>query len=1197
MKDSIKNSKKKLLALFLSAMMLSSVAAIAACKDSDTDSSSSSSSSSTSEEIDEGLIKNAGFETFDEDDAINTSVTGWSRSTNSASSGSALSSKAASGIVDLSDEGVHQLQGSYFANPDDAKALTVEKAEELFEKDVLTVRDKLAFYDAWEAANTDKKIASELSFYEALNIDSGDIPDLDLSKVNTHDASTENTKVLMIHNQNPEPSENNKTIGTAQKYTSSSTVTIKAGTSAEFSVWVKTQDLESGRTDGGTQEAVAKGAYISVTHSVGGTSLDAYTIENIDTESMSGLEATNGWKQYSFILKGSSYVDTTFSIVLGLGQGGGTYRGEYVNGYAFFDDIQCEIIDNVGSPDEKGYEKTLTEWVTANRIDETADVVFFDSTAKEKTIDAYTDSRDVFALNFYGDFDPLTVLDATTLDDKANAATTTEIKGANKNVVAGDANVVAWGGFSGANDIVGVQTGGIQATANADDLISKLHAKYFADANEFSVGKDTLLILSENGVAYTVDSTKDIIFGDYHTPDGKDAEYLAISFFVKTSDMHGKTGAGVTLVDGLNKTSFDSIDTSDIEPVTVGEKELYGDWQQYFFFVENGSKDATSGDPDSTTSFNLSFSFGPKTISDDKTSKADFLSGFAAFTDFKIYAMSKEEYQSAQSGTYAKLVTVKGTNVDEDTATGSNFDSAMATPSGAIETGLANPQNYKGVYRSDSAYTGTSDNTVINANANAGLVNRSYFTGDNDDNESYYADTDKAWLTAIKDTDAETTWNKVFGSDATQPLFIWNDVNETKSYGYIGKSTSIAANTYTAISVRVRGTGANAYIRLVDTNAENYDSIKAYDKTLSVSRNLTYWYDDDGNICTGDPSEKSSRVAFKLQSNGLYKANKSWDGYSKLGDKKDAYFANLYAYAKDGVLPESDLLVADGGASHDYTSYWNNEGMDGVAFYYNKENKTYYADRAKTVPVVDLTQATELKNRYDAKSGYELETEVPLSTLSNPSTEWTIVTFYVHTGDTAKNYRLELWSGNKAGAANAAGTYVVFDTNNPGTAESNFTGLLGDSDYTDAVTDEAAKLESVFSYFDTANYLRYNATIDEIGNGNLYESNYTPSANEKGFAYLRSVSTENKRYTVFADYQYSEKAVAASAVEEDSDTEDSTEDSTDETNPWLLGSSLAIAGVLILAVASILIRKAVKARKRHVASGTAKPKKEKKSKK
>ena len=351
MKDSIKNRKKKFLALCLSALMLSSVAAFASCKDSDaTDSSSSSSSSaSTSEEKDTGLIKNAGFETYNASNAINTSATGWSRSVNSVTSGSALSSKAASGIIDLSEDAWKNLTGSYYDNPNTVKTLTEAQAEAVW--DNLTVRDKLAYYDQWKEDNEDGTISKDLKFYESINIDSGDIPKID--RFDTHhkegdEGYGEDTKVLMIHNEYPESdsSATYKALGTAQKYTSSSTVTIKAGSAAQFSVWVRTQDLQSSSTSGEPQEAVDKGAYISITHSVGGKSLDAYRVENINTEQMSEDDLSNGWKQYTFLLKGSSYADTTFSIVLGLGQGGGTFRGEYVNGYAFFDDIQKAIKKN-----------------------------------------------------------------------------------------------------------------------------------------------------------------------------------------------------------------------------------------------------------------------------------------------------------------------------------------------------------------------------------------------------------------------------------------------------------------------------------------------------------------------------------------------------------------------------------------------------------------------------------------------------------------------------------------------------------------------------------------------------------------------------------------------------------------------------------------------------------------------------------
>ena len=1146
MKDSIKNRKNRLLALCLSAMMLSSVAALAACKDSsDTDSSTTSSSSaSTSAEKDTGLIKNAGFETYDAKNAINTSATGWSRSVNSATSGSALSSKAASGIIDLNEDAWNDLTGTN--SNYNVKTMTEEEAEAAWDK--LTIKDKLAYYDVWKEKNKDGTISKDLSFYESFNIDSGDIPDI--ARFDTHhqegeEGYGEDTKVLMIHNEYPEKDSTAtyKALGTAQKYTSSSTVTVKAGSSAEFSVWVRTQDLQSSSTSGNPQEAVDKGAYISITQSVGGKSLDAYMVENINTENMPANELSNGWKQYTFILKGSSYVDTTFSVVLGLGQGGGTYRAEYVNGYAFFDDIQCKLISN------EDYEKRFDE-LQINDADE----VKFDTKAEDKVVNVAKEvEKDAFAFNFYGEFVDYDVLSnveskATTSDNAAEGIVSS---------LAGN-NTASWlgSGFDGSKDVAKVfdNVDAIKEAKGDNKFLDAVYTEYFEN-NSFAQDKEILLIMSANGAAYTVNTTNKFNFTQ--------SDYLVISFFVKTSDMNGYTGAGITLVDGNNKTSFTSIDTSAISPVQIGDNEdVYEGWQQCFFFVENASEKAD-------TTFSLSFNFGPTAI-EESVSKDSYHPGFAAFTGFQVYTMTEEEYEAAQSGTYAKLVSVKGANKDDST-TENGFDSVAGVPSDAIETGLANLQNYKGVY-SDSAYiTGAIDgSTEYNKHANAGLVSKEYFTtGD------YFASSTDAWLTGLKainpSASASELWNEVFGNDSTRPLLIWNDgSNNGKAYGYIGASTSIAANTYTAVSLRVKvSAGAKASIYLIDSSKDNYNS------TLSIGRNLTYWYDKDGNICTGDPSKKATQVAFKLQTNGLYIANTTWDGYEESMAGK--YYANLNAYEKDSLT--GNLLVAEGGASHKYNDYWNNEGLDGVAYYYNKSNETYYADRAMTVAVNNLANVTALEARLDTIAAAD---QPLMTTVEDTNGEWKVVTFYIHTGDLAKNYRLEVWSGDRNG--DAGNGYVIFDAYNPGSADSNFTSLL--EEYKE--NESAVQFNGVFSYFDTAMHLRYNSKLDELGYGDLYKENYNPTAQTEGIAYL--LYNTDEEFTVFADYQYSEKAVTASTPDTDDDTaDDSEEETTSETNIWLLVSSLAIAVILVFVVISIIVRKILaKVRKARAAQASLK---------
>ena len=1095
MKTSIKNRKKNLLALCLSVMMLSSFTAVAACKNNDTDSSTSSSSSSTTNnEKDESLVLNGDFKTFNTNDGknvIGTSATGWTRSVNSTTSGSALSSKAASGIIDTSEENWAKFKTTEGV---DHSKLTVSQAKEKWSS--FTVADKLAYYDAWkeDSANKDKTISKELSFYDSFNVDYEDLPTCE-NPGTPNGSEDDDSNILMIHNQYPETDSTAtyKNLGTAQKYTSSSTVTVKAGTSAEFSVWVKTSELQSASTSGDPQPALDKGAYISITHSVGSKTLDAFQVKNINTDE---------WVQYSFYLKGASYTDTTFSIVLGLGQGGGTDRLEYVNGYAFFDDIKCDVITN----DEFD---TKASGLTT---------VGFEDTKETKTIDASSSSDSKFAMNFYSEFSAIdflsSVKDFEATKEVSNKKTYTAANGVENTIVFPGL------GFDTKNDYVGVLDNVASIKNSGNKYLASAYNKYFEDV-DFLDGEKLLMILSANGAAYTANSSmKFTVPAD---------EYRAISFYVKTSDMNGFTGASVTLNDGNNKTTISSIDTTTISPVEIGDDEnFYDNWQQCLFFVENTT--------DSEKTFTLSFNYGPTTVVG--TTKSQYYAGFAAFAGFETREMSEIEFEGATSGSYAKVVSLAG-DVEETTGD-SGFDSAASVPSHAIETGFANAKNYKGVY-SNSAYVSDSTDTSINLNKNAGLLNKEY--------ASAYS----SILTKL----GGKNWADVFGV-ATQPLVIYNDKDQTDAYGFIGKSTTIAANSYKTISLRVKvSAGAVANVYLVDMDDETHQS------TLSIGNNVTYWYDDDGNVCAKDPTDEhfnaKKDIAFKLQSNGLYKVNTKWSGAE--GVNKDAYFANLANYEKDAA---GNLIVAEGGVSYDYNGKWNNEGLDGIAFYAKGDN--YYAEPSCKTVVFDFARAG-LAPRYTAEENRDL-----CFTVNETNGEWATVTFYVHTGDTAKNYRLEVWSGSRDGETlNKANSYVFFDSNSPTNVDAtSFANLVNERK--DEVSEEDY-FEGAFSFFDSAKYLRYNELIDDNKVGYAYES-YLPSAQAEGVAYLKYA--DSNIYEMYADYALSEVTITPDAEEDDTTTD--TEDDHDhgaDLNIWMLASSISVAVALLVAIVGVATSKIV----------------------
>ncbi len=1169
MKKSYNNSKKNFLALLLSVLMVTSCAtAFSACGDDAADSSSSSVVDNSTSVNDTGLIKNANFKTADTNDGLSpivTTVTGWSRAVNSSASGSstnASGSNAPSGIIDTDSEAWEMLTRL-------EKNVEITEEEAKANWDTFSVNEKLAYYEYWKEQNPDlkSKIKTELKdFYQTF---SGITDESDLPTVNpgTHyaaeekeDGETPDTNVLMINNQGA------KKAGTSQKYTSSSTVTVPAGAAAEFSVWVKTAELECVTTNNTVQPAIGKGAYVRVTHSVGSKSLPAFEIKNINTELSNPTNENNGWVQYSFYLTASSYTDTTFTIVLGLGQGTSAEREENVNGYAFFDDIECEIVKLYDMDELNAFNADAT--------------VGFVSEAEDKIVDAYTNpTASKFVLDFHGGLNSANILDNISAED---IKYTTGTHKNDETYTSHESNPIPTlknNGFSDANDVKGVYTmKDLAGMLSSNSYLNAVYNNYLVSDNEqgawLEEDEKMLLILSSQGIAY---SAKDALTFDFLNADTNEyADYMLISFFVKTSNLNGFTGATITLDDNGTKTSFDSIDTSSITPVKIGNNEdVYDGWQQIFFFVENGYSEDSNGQK--SGSFTLSFNYGLTDITG--ATEDSFYAGFAAFTGFETYYMSEDEYASASTGTYAKKVKVSNTDPTESTGN-AGFDSATETPTDALKSGFATPKNYTAVY-SSSYYVNQPEGSFdpnnkepINAAdyKNAGLLNKDYFIG-TEEEAGYFEDNSdlvKKLKNATGETTAEGVWNKFFGSNVTQPLLIWNE-NLTDSFGYIGAKKTVSANSYATVSVRVKVSNASAYIYLIDMDDNTYSS------TLSVDSELVYWYDADGNICTGDPAENKTQKAFLLQTNGLYKANPRWSKYYILVDK-DGYYANLEAYDLIG----NNLVVAENGAMHDYTEKDEN---DRVIAFYGDGNGNFYADEAKTVKVnnlFDLTKTSEddetkpLAYRYLAAENKTLSAQV-----NDTHGEWATVTFYIHTGAFAKNYRLEVWSGSRDGKLVNAndGSYVIFDTNNPGDISSKFSTLMDEYKEIEGVD----KFESIFSYYDTDKFLRYDKNLDTEKVGNLYKNSFDPTAQTEGIVYLKH--QEEQSQTVLVDYSIIDVDVIPESVDDSTDDNTSSDDEhdhDDEMNFALLFSSIAVAAVLLFAIASIIIRKSVVSyRKKH----------------
>ena len=175
------------------------------------------------------------------------------------------------------------------------------------------------------------------------------------------------TRLLMLYNKDY----------AAQYVTSTTSLKVPAGQYGKLTVWVYTLNLE--RTVGSDA-----GAYIKVKNNVTnptveGTTYDPLVVENIDTNGV--------WTKYTIYLAPNTSKSSTFTVVLGLGEGNKLNVENHVKGFAFFDNVSFELIDSAAYGDVTAdttieIDTTGEEYaLTSDRVDgQTNKVVKFDLT-------------------------------------------------------------------------------------------------------------------------------------------------------------------------------------------------------------------------------------------------------------------------------------------------------------------------------------------------------------------------------------------------------------------------------------------------------------------------------------------------------------------------------------------------------------------------------------------------------------------------------------------------------------------------------------------------------------------------------------------------------------------------------------------------------------------------------------------------
>lgn len=780
---------------------------------------------------------------------------------------------------------------------------------------------------------------------------------------------------------------------------------------------------------------------------------------------------------------------------------------------------------------------------------------------------------------------------------------------------------------------------------------------------------NVLVMLSAHGAPYTSTITNT----DFALASG---ESMILSFWVKTSELKGKPAATVSLV-GLtdsgerdkDKVYSVAFETTDKTTDFGDSKNIYNDWVQCFIFVQNEEVKGTA--TPNTQKFAIEFKYGNTTLADTDHSSYFTDAGWAALANLRMLKTTDKVFDLTSAGDFSIKNTFAAEN--KEATHNSEFDEASGTSD--IKTGIATPSKYNG-YNGSSMQNGYYSEGLDgkNTHTQAGLINADYFKN--------YAD----WNTIAgafgnSDSDAVTAWNNTFGN-SYQPLIIINNLriyaenasanentyknyyveaesgytgaavtyegktyrkvadNETydekkdyysfaSNYGFVGETKELAANGYQTVSVKVKASGdAVAYVYLVDGDTRE---VLGY-STPSV----TFRYDDDGNVLSGEyktEAEHSAAVVYTPRNDGLYDG-KDGKVYANLHNLTKFYKSYIYennefykngeAVSYDKVENGEDYYRTAECKEGDFVDHYlvNSKGeklyeyADGVYYYLVKNSD---GDTVRGVTVENFDAKYARYNGIDEKYAVK----VTAQDCQNAEDGWVTVSFFIHTGEDKKSYRLELWSGARDSLGiKEDGTItngaVAFDYSYVSASdESGYTSPL--NTYTEQIKDSYTALlganvtedgeHSITYYEDLTKELVEKGTltqaqVDSALSGLHYTAQYytytlydseayspinleTAEDGQTGYEFKISDETEklsflqindNGMFSIFADYSTVDKTVEKPAI--DNETEDNTEEETGDGNIWLYVASIVLVVALLITLVSLLLKDTIKKAKR-----------------
>ncbi|MBE5756446.1 MAG: hypothetical protein E7342_01470 [Clostridiales bacterium] len=458
--------------------------------------------------------------------------------------------------------------------------------------------------------------------------------------------------------------------GTAQKATSSKTLTLTKGSYGKVTVFVKTGYLTSKTAD-------EFGANIRLISNVSNTTQDEYSISNINT---------NGeWAKYVIYVKPNNQATSNIKVVLGLGYGNGANFFDYtVEGTAYFDNVSFEELTAKEYADEVG--TTFNDNFTS---------VDFKSTPSTDKVPAKIVNKDGANLSLFSlateDSENVTYfnevdLGSLTLDgDYTTSSTGVEGNKFNKDDQKSGYSIVTEDG----KDAIKITT-----DKTSYGLVVKSDGFTIANQQFMQISflvKANLAKFDKTGLSVYVYDTKTANVYDPSTDkytltvsNAKDAEWTEYSLILKNN-----------FVDGENKNFYLALYLGPTDVANQNDPTLYPTGDVYVADIR--------------------YAVGNTTVEEDATDDV-----------YDIYFLNNKAVDNAKSFAVALYA-----NNNADYAESSSKDtftfSVAPSDEGTITHSPANALGFTGVSSNHIYVNPEGTDSSVNANDNAGLINSNYF--------------------------------------------------------------------------------------------------------------------------------------------------------------------------------------------------------------------------------------------------------------------------------------------------------------------------------------------------------------------------------------------------------------------------------------------------------------------------------------